>query len=52
MYNRRMTEPADSVRYHRLQLRLGIARLMLTATFFLAVLASAWAIDWPTPPAA
>jgi STE24 endopeptidase len=40
MYNRRMTEPADAAHYHRLQLRLGIARLMLTATFFLAVLAS------------
>ena len=40
MYNRAMAEPADAARYHRLQLRLAIARLTLTLAYFLVILAS------------
>ena len=35
-----MTDTGDAVHYHRLQLRLAVARLALTASFFVAVLAS------------
>ena len=35
-----MTDTGDAARYHRLQLRLAIARLVLTASFLVAVLAS------------
>ncbi len=35
-----MTDPGDAARYHRLQLRLVLARLALSASFFVAVLAS------------
>ena len=35
-----MTHTGDAARYHRLQLWLGIARLVLTASFFLVVLTS------------
>ena len=35
-----MTHTGDAARYHRLQLWLGIARLVLTALFFLVVLTS------------
>jgi Zn-dependent protease with chaperone function len=40
MYNRAMAGTGDATHYHRLQLQLAIARLVLTAAFFLVVLAS------------
>ena len=40
VYNRRMTDTDEAARYHRLQLRLALTRLVLTASFFVAVLAS------------
>lgn len=40
LYNRAMTDTAEATRYHRLQLRLAVGRLALTAAFFFAVLAS------------
>jgi STE24 endopeptidase len=40
MYNRAMADPTDAAHYHRLQLRLAIGRLALTAAFFLGVVAS------------
>src|SRR2546425_2995325 len=38
VYNRRMTAALESGRYHRLQLLLGLARLVLGAAFLAAVL--------------
>src|SRR2546425_7219264 len=38
VYNRRMTAALESGRYHRLQLLLGLARLVLGAVFLAAVL--------------
>jgi hypothetical protein len=35
-----MTDTAEATHYHRLQLRLAVGRLALTAAFFFAVLAS------------
>ena len=35
-----MTDTGDAARYHRLQLRLALVRVALTASFFVAVLAS------------
>ena len=35
-----MTDTSDAARYHRLQLRLALVRVALTASFFVAVLAS------------
>src|SRR2546425_11259323 len=38
VYNRRMTAALESGRYHRLQLLLGLARLVLGAVFLAAAL--------------
>ena len=40
VYNRRMTESGEAARYHRLQLWLALARLVLTAAYFLVILAT------------
>jgi STE24 endopeptidase len=46
-----MTDTGDAARYHRLQLRLAIARLVLSAAFFVAVLAGG-AAHWLADAAA